>query len=265
MRLTPMKIDNEMYFRKDYDWWDPSDDSTNALLRRIINPIRFAYFTRVSRERLGEPKPGQRILEVGSGGGFLAEEFARIGFDVTGIDPAERSILSARAHARKSNLRIDYREGHGEALPFESSSFDFVACCDVLEHVDDLTKVIREIARVLRSGGLFFYDTVNRTFFAWLLVIKVAQDWKLTAWEEPRTHAWRKFVKPSELCDAMRGAGLLNQETKGICSRASLLSGLRNVRRRARGEITRLEMSTRLQLFEGDAVSTSYMGWAVRT
>jgi 2-polyprenyl-6-hydroxyphenyl methylase/3-demethylubiquinone-9 3-methyltransferase len=91
-----------MYFRKDYDWWDPSDDSTNALLRRIINPIRFAYFTRVSRERLGEPKPGQRILEVGSGGGFLAEEFARIGFDVTGIDPAERSILSARAHARES-------------------------------------------------------------------------------------------------------------------------------------------------------------------
>jgi len=135
----------------------------------------------------------------------------------------------------------------------------------VLEHVDDLKKVISEISRVLRSGGLFFYDTVNRTLLAWLLVIKMAQDWKLTAWEEPRTHDWRKFVKPSELSDAMRDVGLRNQETKGISSRASLLSSLRNVRRRARGEITRLEMSTRLQLFEGEDVSTSYMGWAVRT
>lgn len=258
-----MKIDNEMYFREDYDWWDPSDDSTNVVLRRFINPIRFAYFARVFGDRVGSLDARPAMLDVGSGGGFLAEEFARVGFDVTGIEPAKNSILSARAHAAESDLQITYLEGYGEALPFDSDSFDFVACCDVLEHVDDLKMVIGEISRVLRRGGVFFYDTVNRSLLAWLIVIKVAQDWRLTAWEEPRTHDWRRFVKPSELAHLMANAGLLVQETKGISSRAGLLSSLRNVRRRARGEITLLEMCNRLELHESDDLSTSYMGWAI--
>lgn len=118
--------------------------------------------------------------------------------------------------------------------------------------------------RVLRDGGVFFYDTINRTLFSKLVVIKVAQDWSCTAWEEPHTHDWRKFIKPAELTAAMQRCGLVNQETRGISSGAGLLSGLVNVRRRAKGRISRYEMGARLRLHESDDMSASYMGYAIK-
>ena len=112
-------------------------------------------------------------MDVGCGGGFLAEEFAKDGFAVTGIDPADRSIEAARKHAADNNLEIDYRAGKEEALPFSDGSFDIVACCDVLEHVDDFSLVISEVARTLKAGGVFCFDTVNRTWLSNLVAIKL--------------------------------------------------------------------------------------------
>jgi 2-polyprenyl-6-hydroxyphenyl methylase/3-demethylubiquinone-9 3-methyltransferase len=97
------------------------------------------------------------VLEVGCGGGLLSEEIARMGFITTGIDPSEQSLISAVIHAKESNLKINYMQGAGENLPFLKNSFDIVLCCDVLEHVQDLPKVISEISRVLKDGGLFIY------------------------------------------------------------------------------------------------------------
>jgi 2-polyprenyl-6-hydroxyphenyl methylase / 3-demethylubiquinone-9 3-methyltransferase len=263
MGATMVEINNEMYFREDLDWWDESGDNTNTLLRYVLNPIRFNYFLRQAG-----PVPANGaspiVLDLGCGGGFLAEEFAKAGFRVTGMDPSPALLAAGRAHAVEQGLAISYVEGYGEHLPFDDSSFDHVACCDVLEHVNDLDRVVQEIARVLKPGGRFFYDTVNRTPLSFFLVIKVAQDWTFTAWEAPRTHVWRMFVKPSELRAAMARHGLVHRETKGISPREGLRKCYRLVRERARGRITRLEMGRGWGLRESDDASVSYMGYAVR-
>jgi 2-polyprenyl-6-hydroxyphenyl methylase/3-demethylubiquinone-9 3-methyltransferase len=95
----------------------------------------------------------------------MSEAYARHGARVTGVDPSSVSLAVARSHARESRLSIRYEQGRGEAIPLPDASFDLVSCCDVLEHVDDLDAVIRQIARVLRPGGLFFFNTINRTWF----------------------------------------------------------------------------------------------------
>lgn len=256
-----MEINNEMYFQEDLQWWDEGDDSYNAFLRCAINPLRFAYFHRIMSEDSSEEGSPRTLLDVGCGGGFLSEEFAKIGCDVTGMDPSPVLLKAGREHAAKNSLTIKYIEGYGEEIPLNADSFDYVACCDVLEHVDDVDKVIGEISRVLKPGGLFFYDTVNRTLASYLLVIKIAQDWKFTAWEQPRTHVWSKFVKLDELIDMMRKHGLNNRATKGISAGSTLIHNFITVRRRALGKISRREMGMRLRLHESSNTSTFYMGY----
>jgi 2-polyprenyl-6-hydroxyphenyl methylase/3-demethylubiquinone-9 3-methyltransferase len=133
---------------------------------------------------------------------------------VTGIDPAADAIDAARAHARESGLRIGYDVGVGEALPYESASFDAVVCVDVLEHVADLNKVLSEVARTLRPGGLFLFDTINRTLLARLATITVAEDVLRLL---PRgTHDPAMFIRPTELRAAMQRAGLVPGPVTGL-------------------------------------------------
>jgi 2-polyprenyl-6-hydroxyphenyl methylase/3-demethylubiquinone-9 3-methyltransferase len=103
------------------------------------------------------------LLDIGCGGGVLTEDFASMGCQVTGIDISPRSIEVAKAHAALSGLTVDYRVGSGTELDFEANSFDAVSCCDVLEHIQDWKQVLAEASRVLTPGGLFFFDTINRT------------------------------------------------------------------------------------------------------
>ena len=258
-----MEINNDIYFREDYPWWDEGRDHANVLLRYFVNPIRFNYFRRII-ESLPPAKKSLKILDVGCGGGFLAEEFAKIGFEVTGMDPVPPSLKDASRHAGQNHLKIRYIQGYGEEIPLETGSFDYVACCDVLEHVADVEKVIKEISRVMKPGGLFFYDTINRNLFSYLAVIKIAQDWKFTAWEMPRAHVWEKFIKPSELTALMEKYGLVHQEIRGISSGANILSLLLAAIKRAQGKISRLEMGLRMKLQESDKIKLSYMGYAVK-
>src|SRR5262245_5027389 len=141
-------------------WWDEA-----GFLHTLaaLNPARFGYMRRVLIEELGLDPAGLPVLDIGCGGGLLAEEFARLGCNVTGLDPSEESLAAARTHAAAQGLAIDYHCAPGEALPFGDASFDVVYCCDVLEHVHDLPQVIAETARVLRPGGTYLYDTINRT------------------------------------------------------------------------------------------------------
>src|SRR5690242_4673237 len=150
-----MPVDNTIYDNPNDIWWD--ERGILSPLRTMMNPGRFGYFRKILTETLGIDPHGKTALDVGCGGGLLAEEFARLGFAVTGIDPAEPSLGTARAHAAASGLEIEYQVGRGEHLPFADTSFDVVYCCDVLEHVDDLDRVIAEIARVLKGGGVFMY------------------------------------------------------------------------------------------------------------
>jgi len=258
-----MQVNNEIYQTYGHDWWSEDASFDILSLRYCMNPVRYGYFKRTLRQmRL----PGRKVLDVGCGGGFLAEEFARDGFAVTGIDPATISVETARRHAIENNLEIDYREGKGEALPFPDSSFDIVACCDVLEHVDDLNLVISEVVRTLKAGGVFCYDTVNRTWLSKVALIKISQDWAFTRWTQPNTHVWEKFIKPAELTAVMNACGLANQGLKGISSGRNPLSLLSSLRALRKGKLSsREDIVAAFALCETEDLSVSYMGYAINT
>ncbi len=256
-----MRINNEIYQAYGHGWWSEDAPFEVTSLRYCMNPVRYGYFKR-KLEQL--PLPDKTVLDVGCGGGFLAEKFAEDGYAVTGIDPATRSIEAARKHAADNNLEIDYRVGKGEALPFPDGSFDIVACCDVLEHVDDLGRVINEAARTLKAGGVFCYDTVNRTWWSKIALIKVSQEWAFTRWAQPDTHVWEKFIKPAELIAVMNRFGLANRELTGIASGKNPLAILASLRILRKKRLSDRETAATLALCESKDLRISYMGYAIK-
>ena len=257
-----MPVDNQLYDRLGDTWWD--DDALLSLLRTSLNPGRFGYMRRILTTELGIDPQGKATLDVGCGGGLLAEEFARLGCQVTGVDPSSQSLDTARGHAASSDLEIDYREAAGESLPFADESFDIVYCCDVLEHVDDLQRTLDESARVLKPGGVYMYDTINRTRRSKLLLIKLFQEWKSTALMEPNLHDWDMFIKPSELVAGLERAGLDNRDLQGIGPGSNPISMLRDMRRRARGEMSFAEFGRRHPMREQRDRSGLYAGYAIK-
>ena len=201
-----MRNDLTIYNTAAGRWW--SDDIRWVRTLKNLVPGRLAWFDRHIDWQ------GRDVLDLGCAGGFMAEALALRGANVTGIDPAEDAIDAARAHARESGLRIGYDVGAGEALPYESASFDAVVCVDVLEHVADLAKVLSEVVRTLRPGGLFLFDTINRTLLARLATITVAEDVLRLL---PRgKHDPAMFVRPAELRAAMPRAGLVPGAITGL-------------------------------------------------
>jgi 2-polyprenyl-6-hydroxyphenyl methylase/3-demethylubiquinone-9 3-methyltransferase len=253
-------VDNRMYDRLSHTWWE--EDGFLNILKTGLNPARFGYMRRVLTGELGLDPDGLRILDVGCGGGLLAEEFARLGCAVTGVDPSTESLQVARAHAREGGHDIEYMEATGEQLPFGDGEFPAVYCCDVLEHVDDVGRTISEIARVLRPGGVFLYDTINRTRRSKLLMIKLAQDWKATAWAEPDLHDFDMFIRPDELEAHMRRAGMEVRDRVGFAA-ANPVAALKAMWDRAHGRISYGQMGERLRIRESRDTSSSYGGYAV--
>jgi 2-polyprenyl-6-hydroxyphenyl methylase / 3-demethylubiquinone-9 3-methyltransferase len=254
-----MPIDNDVYDRLGGSWWD---ESSPLCLLHGITAGRFAYFRDVLTRRAVSAS-GLRALDIGCGGGFLAEEFAALGCQVTGIDPSLASIEAARAHAASRGLRIDYRVGSGEHLPAPDSAFDLAFCCDVLEHVSDVNQVISETARVLKPGGLYLFDTVNRTARSKLLAIKLMQDWPLTRVVDAAIHDWDMFIKPAELASILARHRLKIGEITGLGPRASLPAVLAGFIAMRRGRITPGEFSRRLDMGRVTGTAVSYMGFAI--
>jgi 2-polyprenyl-6-hydroxyphenyl methylase / 3-demethylubiquinone-9 3-methyltransferase len=257
-----MQINNDIYQTYGHDWWAEDAAFDISSLRYCMNPVRYGYF---KRRVQALPLPGKTVLDVGCGGGFLAEEFAKDGFAVTGIDPATRSLEAARKHAADNNLEIDYRAGTGEALPFSDGAFDIVACCDVLEHVDDLSLVMSEVSRTLKAGGVFCFDTVNRTWLSKVALIKISQDWGFTSWSQPNVHVWEKFIKPVELIAVMSRCGLAKQELRGISSRRNPLALIASLRALKKGRLSNREAAGTFALCETEDLRISYMGYAIRS
>lgn len=257
-----MPVDNELYNAPGDIWWD--DSQALSFLRIAVNPARFGYFEDVLLNRLGFDPSGKKTLDIGSGGGLLAEEFARLGCRVTGIDPSEASLITARSHAEQSGLDIAYLQATGEDLPFEDETFDIVYCCDVLEHVNDLDLVIAETARVLKPGGIYLYDTINRTFLSKLILIKAAQEWKYTRMVPPGLHDWAMFITPSELHAIMARHGLGNQHSAGMKPAANPLRLLQALGLYKAGRIPYRELSQRLRFTRSRLMSLSYMGYAIK-
>ena len=229
------QINNALYNEQGNTWWD--ENQCLHLLQSSVNPARVGYFRRLLDEVLKFDHRGAAALDVGCGGGILAEEFAGIGFRVTGIDPSEQSLHAARQHAQSSGLSIQYQQGTGESIPFADKTYPVVYCCDVLEHVRDLPKMISEIYRVTKPGGVFFFDTLNRTFVSKLVAIKLWQEWKSTAFMPPRLHEWRMFIRPEELKGLLAQAGFEFKEFRGTSSDVSIPKMISLLRKRVKGKI----------------------------
>lgn len=255
------RIDNEFYDGGSEMWWEL--DSPLSLMKSSVNPLRVGYTKRVLDKLRIDPR-GKTALEVGCGGGVLTEEIARMGFVTTGIDPSVSSLTVASRHARLNSLSIRYEKGTGEDIPHADNSSDFVFCCDTLEHVRDVSRTISEISRVLKPGGLFFYDTLNRTWYSRLVAIKIAQEWKRWAFMPPRLHVWEMFIKPSELITLLRHNNLEWREHCGIEPAVSVLRILHYLRKRVKGELTYRDVGNRLPLVESNNTNIMYIGYAMK-
>jgi 2-polyprenyl-6-hydroxyphenyl methylase/3-demethylubiquinone-9 3-methyltransferase len=187
-------------------WWDP-DSEFKPL--HDINPLRLNYLN--ERAHLA----GKRVLDVGCGGGILAESMAVKGATVVGIDMGEAPLSVARLHLLESGLEVDYRQTTVEELAeTEPAGFDVVTCMEMLEHVPDPASVIQACSRLVKPWGQVFFATLNRTPKAYLFAI-IGAEYLLRLLPQG-THDYRKFIRPSELDTWVRDAGLTLCELTGM-------------------------------------------------
>jgi 2-polyprenyl-6-hydroxyphenyl methylase/3-demethylubiquinone-9 3-methyltransferase len=256
-----VRIDNDVYDRMGATWWD--ENNPLNMLHGSVTSGRFAYFREVLADHTDSEHAGMRALDVGSGGGFLAEEFAEFGLRVVGVEPSSISLDAARTHAAEGGLVIDYRLGVGELMPVRDAEFDVVYCCDVLEHVTDLDAVIGEIVRVLETGGLFLFDTINRTWISRLVAIKIMQEWRWTRLFDTPIHDWSMCTRPDELVDVMDRHGSRAGDIAGLGPRSkNPLRVLDMARATRKSSVGRGESPARLGRMRFTGIS--YMGHAVK-
>ncbi|MBK8451814.1 MAG: bifunctional 2-polyprenyl-6-hydroxyphenol methylase/3-demethylubiquinol 3-O-methyltransferase UbiG [Thiofilum sp.] len=187
-------------------WWDQESEFKPL---HDINPLRLNYIDERSNLK------GKNVVDVGCGGGILAESMARRGASVTGIDLGETPLSVARLHALDSGIQVAYRKISAEALAAEMpQAFDVVTCMEMLEHVPDPSSVIQACATLVKPGGQVFFSTINRNAKAFALAI-VGAEYLLNML--PRgTHEYAKFIRPSELEAWAYEAGLDLQHTTGM-------------------------------------------------
>jgi 2-polyprenyl-6-hydroxyphenyl methylase/3-demethylubiquinone-9 3-methyltransferase len=186
----------------------------------VMAPVRIGFVRDRAAGAFGrdiagdKPFAGLSLLDIGCGGGLMAEPMARLGFAVTGIDAAEKNVAVARRHAAQMGLAIDYRAEPVEAMAAAGRQFDVVLALEVVEHVADLDAFISAAVATLKPGGVLLVSTLNRTAKAFALAI-VGVEYVL-GWLPRGTHDWRKFVQPAELAASLRQAGARVGELAGM-------------------------------------------------
>ncbi|NWG46810.1 MAG: bifunctional 2-polyprenyl-6-hydroxyphenol methylase/3-demethylubiquinol 3-O-methyltransferase UbiG [Alphaproteobacteria bacterium] len=199
------------------DWWDPSGKFRPL---HKLNPVRLAFlrekavahFGRDARSR--RPLEGLGLLDIGCGGGLIAEPMARLGAAVTGLDASSVNVGIARTHAEAGGLSIDYRAGTAEALAASGAQFDIVLALEIVEHVADLGLFLESVAELVTPGGLLVLSTINRTPKALALAIIGAE--RILRWLPPGPHRYEKLVRPAELRDGLTPHGIRVHPPVGV-------------------------------------------------
>ena len=187
-------------------WWDPDGEFRSL---HEINPLRLDWI------RQHVQLSGTKIVDIGCGGGILAESMAKAGATVTGIDMAEGPLAVARLHQHESGAEVDYRQATAEELASEAAgSFDIVTCLEMLEHVPDPSAVIKSCAELVKPGGHVFFSTINRNPKSFAFAI-VGAEYVLKLLPAG-THEYEKFIRPSELDSWARPAGLSLKDSIGM-------------------------------------------------
>ena len=211
--IDPKEV--EKFSRIADEWWDKSGKFKPL---HEFNPIRILHLKRKIEEKFTKIS-GVKILDVGCGGGLVAEPFAVAGADVTAIDASERNIQVAKIHAEKSGLKIDYQVSTAEELNEKlikgfNGGFNVVLALEIIEHVADPEGFIQSLANLTNKDGLVFVATINRNLKS-LALAKIAVEY-LLRWLPIGTHDWKKFLKPSEVNSYAEKAGLKLKELRGF-------------------------------------------------
>lgn len=198
-------------------WWDQKGPM--AVLHKF-NPVRLSFIRDLACDLFRRDArtlgclEGLTLVDIGCGGGVLSEPLARLGCEVTGLDPAPTNIAVARAHAEGGGLAIDYRQETIEALVAEGRTFDIVLAMEVVEHVADVDAFVAACCAAVKPGGLLVMATLNRTLKSYALAIVGAEY--VLRWLPRGTHDWNKFVTPDELWQAIEACGLETGESTGV-------------------------------------------------
>jgi 2-polyprenyl-6-hydroxyphenyl methylase/3-demethylubiquinone-9 3-methyltransferase len=198
-------------------WWLPQG---KFKLLHKFNPVRLSFLKYMICSHFNlnleskQPLQGITILDVGCGGGLIAEPLARLGAEVTAIDASPQNIKVASLHAESNNLKINYQNIALEELVVKSPSFDVVLNLEIIEHVVNPENFLHNSAKLVSSNGLLFVASINRTYKA-LLLAKYAAEYILN-FVPHGTHDWKKFLKPSEITKILTHVGLLHISSKGV-------------------------------------------------
>lgn len=188
-------------------WWDP-DGEFKPL--HLLNPVRLSY---ISDELQG--LFGKTVIDIGCGGGILAESMARSGANVTGLDMAQDSLNVARLHALEASVTLNYQQATAEQYAAEhGEQFDVVTCMEMLEHVPEPMSVIQACADLAKPGATLFFSTLNKTWKAYLLAIVGAEH--IMKLVPKGTHEFSKFIRPSTLMRYLEQAGLEITDATGL-------------------------------------------------
>lgn len=187
-------------------WWDPSSEFKPL---HEINPLRLDWINNLA------PLAGKKVIDIGCGGGILAESMAKRNAQVTGIDLSEKALKVADLHSLESGVQVRYEKIAAEDIAKrEAGQYDVVTCMEMLEHVPDPSSVIRACASLVKPGGKVFFSTINRNPKAYLFAIIGAEY--LLQMLPKGTHDYEKFITPAELTQDIRNAGLIVNAMKGM-------------------------------------------------
>ena len=198
------------------EWWDP-----NGKFKPLhkFNPLRIQFIKDNVKEHFKiksdfEPFKGLKILDVGCGGGLLSEPMARLGAKVIGIDASKNNIEVAKTHLKKSNLKVEYLCSSPEKIFKIGKKFDVILNMEIVEHVDNLDLFIKKSSSLLKSNGVMFVATINKTLKSYLFAIIGAEY--VLKWLPIGTHQWEKFVKPEDITKIAKNNSLIFRNITGV-------------------------------------------------